>query len=118
MLRSFENSLSPPPGCVMYGECGKKSIFSSPYNCFSNTAPKKPSSTEFRNALIDTCGQRYSNASVCCDVSQLNTLISSFQPLENFVGACPSCFMNLKALWCDFICDPSQATFLNVTKTS
>ncbi|ORZ33057.1 hypothetical protein BCR44DRAFT_1439021 [Catenaria anguillulae PL171] len=101
--------------CVMYGQCGRKSFFSPPLNCPVDLMPAVEPSPDFRARLTAKCGARYASGAVCCDPAQLATLESSITIAERFVSACPACWQNMQAFWCDFICHPDQASFLNVT---
>ncbi|KAI9176158.1 niemann-Pick type C- protein 1 [Blastocladiella emersonii ATCC 22665] len=104
--------------CVMYGQCGRKSAFSPPLNCPVDLPAVEPASPDFRARLVQKCGARYASGPVCCDAAQLGTLESSIQIAARFVAACPACWDNMQAFWCDFICHPDQASFLNVTATA
>lgn len=56
------------------------------------------------------------NSTLCCDVKQIDTLLTSIKTVEQFLGGCPSCLINFSQFFCDLICNPRQADFVKVTK--
>lgn len=55
---------------------------------------------------------------LCCSEQQINNFLNQIQKAKNLLGNCPSCYINFSQLFCDLTCNPSQATFAKVTKSS
>ncbi|KAM4705653.1 NPC intracellular cholesterol transporter 1 [Rhinophrynus dorsalis] len=103
--------------CVWYGECGNSTIEGKRLNC-AYSGPPISLPEEGHTLLQQLCPSLYyGNASVCCDVQQLNTLNNNLQLPLQFLSRCPSCFYNLMTLFCELTCSPYQSEFLNVTAT-
>ncbi|KAG1567752.1 hypothetical protein G6F50_007921 [Rhizopus delemar] len=98
----------------MRSQCG--SPFS-PLPCADNTKAVEPDNQSFRTLLANTCGAEYSTGAVCCDESQLDSLINQAKQAESIIASCPACWKNFLQFWCSFTCSPNQSTFVNITST-
>jgi Niemann-Pick C1 protein len=63
--------------------------------------------------LEETCPQQYAQGNVCCDLSQLETLVSEVKYAKQLLYNCPACWMNYVSHFCAVNCDPNQAMFMN-----
>ncbi|KAL7750576.1 niemann-Pick type C- protein 1 [Sorochytrium milnesiophthora] len=102
--------------CVMYGQCGQRSLFSPPLNCAGKFDAVQPGKSH-RSSLVQVCGSRFAAGKVCCDEDQLTTLDNSIKTASAFINPCPACWDNFLTFWCQFTCSPNQAAFANVTAT-
>ena len=71
------------------------------------------------NKLQSVCpwyiGKQLNSTYTCCDLNQINTLISYYYKLaERLLGNCPSCVQNFMRISCAIMCDPSNSVFMNV----
>ncbi|CEG69122.1 hypothetical protein RMATCC62417_05252 [Rhizopus microsporus] len=97
--------------CSMRGQCGSFL----PVPCAKNIPAVEPESDMFRQSLIETCGADFATGPVCCDESQLESLISQVKQAERIIASCPACWKNFLQFWCSFTCSPDQSTFVNIT---
>ncbi|XP_066482520.1 NPC intracellular cholesterol transporter 1 isoform X2 [Tiliqua scincoides] len=102
--------------CVWYGQCGTASG-DKRYNCeYNGTALPLPK--DGYDLVQELCPSLFfGNVSLCCDVSQLQTLKENLELPRQFLSRCPSCSYNLINLFCELTCSPRQSEFLNVTQT-
>ncbi|KAJ6662145.1 hypothetical protein lerEdw1_012610 [Lerista edwardsae] len=102
--------------CVWYGQCGTDSG-GKRYNCKYNGSAL-PLPKDGYDLVQELCpGFFFENVSLCCDVSQLQTLKDNLELPLQFLSRCPSCSHNLINLFCELTCSPRQSEFLNVTQT-
>lgn len=108
--------------CAMYKECGylPDPIHPGKLNCPYNGPAIDPETFDnpvgFRTKLVNFCGAKWENVDrVCCDMDILDTIIESVAISEQFVGGCPACWANMKAIWCEQSCSPDQSLYYNVT---
>lgn len=102
--------------CVMYGNCGKTSLFGQQLPCVSNIKAVKPSD-ETAEVLQKVCGTDFPTDLVCCSKDQINKLGENLKKAEALISSCPACRKNFYDFFCKFTCSPDQATFLNITKS-
>ena len=61
---------------------------------------------------IDVCPY-LSGKEVCCNSGQIKQMRDNFRDIDMLFGAdCPICGVNMKILWCEFTCSPTQADFI------
>lgn len=101
--------------CAMRGHCmeGLTNL-----NCPYNGPAVEPETSEFRQLLVQTCGEAYASGKVCCDEAQLKDLQQQVTRAEPMIASCPACWSNFMQFWCAFTCSPNQSTFVNVTRVS
>lgn len=58
------------------------------------------------------------NSDLCCSSGQIGDFLKSINMVKSFIGSCPSCLINFTHLFCNLICNPSQSSFVKVTKHS
>ncbi|KAI8377569.1 patched family-domain-containing protein [Radiomyces spectabilis] len=97
----------------MRGQCGSQAFV--PLPCAFNGKASEPESTSFRQLLVDTCGSQYGHGPVCCEKSQLDSLVEQVKRAEPIIASCPACWHNFLQFWCSFTCSPNQSTFVNIT---
>ncbi|EFC42825.1 predicted protein [Naegleria gruberi] len=51
---------------------------------------------------------------VCCNSTQVSTMVSRFTLLDATFWRCIACVLNLKKMWCDFTCSNQQGHFLTI----
>ncbi|XP_026674415.1 NPC intracellular cholesterol transporter 1 homolog 1b-like isoform X2 [Ceratina calcarata] len=87
--------------------------------------PFASNNTDVKRRLREKCPQYFEGIDVsdndkpklCCDDSNIETLLSKLDTAEAVFGRCPTCIRNMYQLLCDLTCSPVQSTFLNITKT-
>ncbi|SCU78692.1 LADA_0A06942g1_1 [Lachancea dasiensis] len=116
-LCSFDSGSSP--GCSLYGNCGKKSLFGDELPCpVPNTFVPRQLSHRGQDLLVEVCGEEWKDKSdVCCNEDQINNLQRNLKKAEGLIMSCPACHENFKTLFCHFTCSPNQRSFTNVTET-
>ena len=55
---------------------------------------------------------------LCCNSEQIAQFLDQMQKAEDILGSCSSCLINFSQLFCDLTCNPNQAKFAQVTKSS
>lgn len=55
---------------------------------------------------------------LCCGQDQIESFLSSMKRAKDVIGSCPSCLINFSQLFCDLTCNPNQASFVKVLKTT
>ncbi|KOS22698.1 Niemann-Pick type C-related protein 1 [Escovopsis weberi] len=70
---------------------------------------------ELRQELVELCGLKWNEGSVCCTLDQVRALKSELGTPNTLIGSCPACKDNFFNLFCTFTCSPDQSTFLNIT---
>lgn len=55
---------------------------------------------------------------LCCGETQIKNFLDQMQQARALIGGCPSCLINFSQLFCDLTCNPHQASFVQVTKSS
>lgn len=106
-----------PGVCAIYSSCGKQSFFGPELPCPANVPAVDPNA-ETRKALIDVCGEEWSEGPICCDLGQINTLKTNLKKAENLISSCPACKDNFFQFFCRFTCSPDQSLFVNITETA
>ncbi|KAL9086114.1 MAG: hypothetical protein Q9159_004349 [Coniocarpon cinnabarinum] len=101
--------------CAIRGHCGKQSFFGKELPCPDNGLATDPSS-DLRQKIVDTCGEKWNSGPVCCAEDQVEALASNLKTAENFIASCPACRSNFYNLFCTFTCSPDQSQFINVTE--
>ncbi|XP_053973229.1 NPC intracellular cholesterol transporter 1 homolog 1b-like [Hylaeus volcanicus] len=107
--------------CVWYGDCGPS--FEKPnlnYTCASDDPPSRINDTKVAMLLRDKCPQYFKDTDdprLCCDVTNIRTLLSQMNMIEGIFGRCSTCVKNAYKLICDLSCSPEQSRFIKVTKT-
>lgn len=71
---------------------------------------------ETRSAIVDICGEMYSNGPLCCNFDQIQDLRTNLKKAENLIASCPACKENFFRFFCAFTCSPDQSLFVNVTE--
>ena len=100
--------------CSMRGQCGKKSFFGGQLPCPDNDVAGEPD-RETRKALVDICGEDWSDVKTCCDGDQVEALTTNLNRARPLISSCPACKANFFNLFCTLTCSPDQSLFLNVT---
>jgi len=103
--------------CAIRGHCGKQGFFGSDLPCPDNGLAKKPEE-DVKKALIEVCGDAWSDSDVCCNKEQLDALKTNLNRATPIINACPACKENFFNLFCTFTCSPDQSLFINVTTTT
>ena len=125
--------------CVMHDTCStnKKQILSkheNPFdhawlNCESSDGEPRPLATQrsiddFKricSPLYDRIRREHSSDDgdmdddalrLCCSDNQIQILKRDIGMAEALIGACPSCFLNFRTMWCHLTCDPNQSDFI------
>ena len=93
----------------------KKPSSSGDFPCVNSTAPRpvSPSDEKFYNDLLSTCPQ-YTNSSVCCTHTQLESFSNRVSAAKAIIGGCPACYANFVNIFCHLMCDPNQSAFQQV----
>lgn len=102
--------------CVMYDNCGKKSIFGSELPCVNYTRAIKPSLDAIK-LLNEVCGSDFPTDLVCCSESQIMDLGKNLKKAAPIISSCPACKKNFQNFFCDFTCSPNQSAFVNITNS-
>lgn len=71
---------------------------------------------ETRDALVNVCGESWSEGKVCCTKDQIGNLKKSLKKAETIIASCPACKENFFQFFCTFTCSPDQSLFVNVTE--
>lgn len=100
--------------CSMRGQCGSESIFGKELPCPDNGLAEEPTN-EAKSKLVQVCGEKWKESSVCCDEAQVDALEQNLKTANNFISSCPACKENFYNLFCTFTCSPDQSLFVNVT---
>lgn len=58
--------------CAFRGTCGKQSFFGKELPCVDNGVAEDPEQ-EFRDELVDLCGEKWRTGPVCCTLDQVST---------------------------------------------
>ncbi|KAF4976311.1 hypothetical protein FZEAL_6996 [Fusarium zealandicum] len=103
--------------CAFRGQCGKQSFFGKELPCVDNGVAQDPEE-EFRNELVDLCGEKWRTGPVCCTLEQVQSLKSELGTPSTLIGSCPACKDNFFNLFCTFTCSPDQSLFINVTDSA
>ncbi|XP_076621985.1 NPC intracellular cholesterol transporter 1 homolog 1b [Colletes latitarsis] len=126
--------------CIWYGDCGpsiEKPTLN--YTCASNDPPRRINDTTIALLLRNICPQYFVNTGtyfeseknstwintsvvylfsdspkLCCDSSNIKTLLSQTTMIDGIFGRCPTCIENIYKLICDLSCSPEQSRFLQV----
>ncbi|OAD57255.1 Niemann-Pick C1 protein, partial [Eufriesea mexicana] len=106
--------------CVWYGDCGptKSGLRRT---CYSNGPPRPVNNATAEMLLRGKCPQLFQNKDspeLCCDVDNIQTLVTQLSMAETIFGRCPTCIKNAYKLLCDLSCSPEQSKFLRVTKVN
>ncbi|KAM0750355.1 multidrug efflux transporter AcrB transmembrane domain-containing protein [Meredithblackwellia eburnea MCA 4105] len=102
--------------CAMRGTCGRKGAFGGALPCPDNDLAATSSDPIFLSMLSQICGPDFS-PTTCCDISQLQTLMTSLSQAEPLLATCPGCHNNFKNFYCHFTCSPDQSQWMAVTET-
>ncbi|KAK7414623.1 niemann-Pick type C-related protein 1 [Neonectria punicea] len=103
--------------CAFRGTCGKQSFFGKELPCVDNGVAEDPDE-EFRNELVDLCGEKWRTGPVCCTLDQVQSLKSQLGTPSTILGSCPACKENFFNMFCTFTCSPDQSLFINVTDSA
>jgi hypothetical protein len=68
----------------------------------------------FAEKLISICDEYKKDDLVCCNTTQVDTMVKNFQKIDISLWHCPACMTSFKRLWCDFTCNKNQADFVGV----
>ena len=98
--------------CVWYGQCTKGS---KPLNCLYNGPAKRLTDPQGLEILHSRCPE-LRDQPTCCTTKQLEALTTNLQILEQLTSRCPSCWNNIRRLYCQLTCSPDQSVFMDVTK--
>lgn len=102
--------------CVMYGTCGEND-FGSEANCIYNGTAKPLDDEEALEILKEICPELSTEPNLCCSADQLVNLKNNMKITETLgLGRCPSCIVNFRKNFCQFVCSPKQSTFLEITE--
>lgn len=102
--------------CVMYDNCGKKSIFGSELPCVNNTEAVEPSQKSI-DILDRICGNDFPKERVCCSEKQLVNLETNLKKVDPLISSCPACRKNFYDFFCKFTCSSNQSTFVDIVGT-
>ena len=98
--------------CVWYGQCTNGS---KPLNCLYNGPGKKLTDPQGLKILHSRCPE-FRDQPTCCTTKQLEALTTNLQTMEQLTSRCPSCWNNMRRLYCQLTCSPDQSVFMDVTK--
>ncbi|XP_076237952.1 NPC intracellular cholesterol transporter 1 homolog 1b [Calliopsis andreniformis] len=104
--------------CVMYGDCGvtEKGLNRT---CVNNTFAQLVNNTDAEKHLREKCPKYFQDndtPKLCCDVDNINTLVTQLNMAEGIFARCPTCLKNMYHLLCDLSCSPEQSRFIRITK--
>ncbi|KAK9559965.1 niemann-Pick type C- protein 1 [Aspergillus fumigatus] len=102
--------------CAIRGHCGKKSFFGGELPCPDNGPAREPE-VSTRKKLVNLCGSKWNEGSVCCEDEQIDALAKNLKLAEGIIASCPACKANFFNIFCTFTCSPDQSLFINVTQT-
>ncbi|PAV69839.1 hypothetical protein WR25_26079 isoform C [Diploscapter pachys] len=96
--------------------------------CAYETSPVKPRQLRDTNAksaqdaekiLRNLCPHLFENGNseLCCTSQQVVALEKQLKKSAAILSTCPSCNDNFQKLWCEYMCSPRQAEFVNVIST-
>lgn len=93
-----------------------------PIPCKYDGPPKVIGDTDLLTRFDELCPSlnvlENKDEGLCCGEEQIKQFLDSMQKAKNILGNCPSCLINFSQLFCDLTCNPHQADFVNVTKSS
>jgi Niemann-Pick C1 protein len=69
---------------------------------------------ESAKSLAALCDQYPVGTKTCCNVTQVNEMVSNFDKIEVVFWHCPSCLVSYKRMWCDFACSSQQSEFVHI----
>ncbi|PAV69838.1 hypothetical protein WR25_26079 isoform B [Diploscapter pachys] len=101
--------------------------------CAYETSPVKPrqlrdtnggflitkSAQDAEKILRNLCPHLFENGNseLCCTSQQVVALEKQLKKSAAILSTCPSCNDNFQKLWCEYMCSPRQAEFVNVIST-
>lgn len=115
--------------CVWYDQCGDDPEFGDGLhglNCVYNGPAVKSEDPEMIVLLKQACphlltehgnqGTESTSIELCCAKQQVQKFIEQNELPTLVLGRCPTCLFNFKRIFCDMMCHPNQALFLNASK--
>lgn len=93
-----------------------------PIPCTYNGPPKVINNTDLLEKFDQLCPSLNALQNIqqglCCGETQIEQFLTNIQRAKDIIGNCPSCLINFSQLFCDLTCNPNQASFAKVTKSS
>ncbi|XP_071519627.1 NPC intracellular cholesterol transporter 1-like [Panulirus ornatus] len=109
--------------CVWYGQCGQNPDTGYPANC-PYDGPPKALDPKVINVLASACPEfvaefsdQAANMSTCCDVQQVEAVVSQMALGIGFLRRCPTCVRNFRQIYCYMTCAPYQSNFMVAKET-
>lgn len=93
-----------------------------PIPCTYNGPPQVIKNLDLLKQFDELCPSLNATQNIqtglCCDETQIKQFLESMQKAKDIIGSCPSCLINFSHLFCDLTCNPNQASFAKVTKST
>uniref|UniRef100_A0A6G1S848 Niemann-Pick C1 protein n=1 Tax=Aceria tosichella TaxID=561515 RepID=A0A6G1S848_9ACAR len=121
-------SSSPANGDCVFGmaACGTIPATGLPINltipCRYDGPPKRIDDKALLAKFDELCPSldvlKNQDKGLCCSADQIEDYLKQVVRVREFIGSCPSCYINFSELFCSLTCSPNQASFAQVTKST
>nr|ACO10372.1 Niemann-Pick C1 protein precursor [Caligus rogercresseyi] len=104
--------------CVLRDVCGRDPTLPAGTNInllCTDSGPPNEMKEKLKKLMAKVCPhfEPEISSKICCTRRQIKDLQMNMLTLRAVVGHCPSCFYDIRRLFCDLTCHPEQSNFLH-----